>query len=67
MLLWVVCATALADALEPLQREPTGEVEGSVELVALMSGCIHLVLILVGVGLRKLIWPRSAAKRWKLI
>ncbi len=29
LLLWVVCATALADALEPLQREPTGEVEAA--------------------------------------
>ena len=67
LLLWLVGAAALADAVEPLQRETSGDVEGSLELVALIGGCIHLVLILVGVGLRKLIRPRLAAKRWTLL
>jgi hypothetical protein len=64
---WLVLATIVADGLEPLQRPPPSEVEANVGLMALMTGCIHIPLLLAGVGLRKLIRPRPPGKPWQLI
>jgi hypothetical protein len=66
LVVWLVLATSVADGLEPLQREPPSEVEGSVTLLALLTGCIHIPLLLAGVGLRKLVRPRPPAELWRL-
>jgi hypothetical protein len=66
LVLWLLLAGSVADGLEPLQRDPTGEVEGSVELVALIIGCIHVPLLLAGAGLRKLVRPRPPGRPWSL-
>lgn len=66
LVFWLVLAAGIADGLEPVRRDPSGEVEGSVELAALILGCIHVPLMLAGAGLRKLIAPRPPGKRLNL-
>ncbi len=66
LVLWLLLAGSVADGLEPLQRDPTGEVEGSVGLAALIMGCIHIPLLLAGAALRKLFLRRPPGKPWSL-
>lgn len=67
LVLWLILATtAVAGLAPPIWRDPTGEVEGGIELVALTCGLFHFPLLLAGIGLRKLIRPRRPAEPWRL-
>jgi hypothetical protein len=63
LVLWLFLAIRVVDGLEPFQ-EPDNEGVGGAGGLAVISVCIHIPLLLAGVGLRKLIRPRPPAEPW---
>jgi hypothetical protein len=64
LVLWLLLATLVADGLAPMQRPPPSALEFGWEAAAAVVGCLHILLLLAGVGLRKLIRPRPPAEPW---
>ncbi len=62
LVLWLVPAGLIADRLEPL-REPSGELETTAELTALIAAVVHAPLLLAGVALRKLAIRRGVGRK----
>lgn len=68
IVLWLILAARVADGLEPERPLTDSHPEiGGEGLAALMAGLIHIVLLLAGAGLRKLLRPRPPPEPLRLI